>query len=393
MGSLSSSIAKTVKVEPSIDSIDQPITRKVLLLGTPNSGKTTILKQLLIHWNKWNKYDILNNITYDIIDWLLYFIDICNKNTNDLILMEQDIELLKELKNKDTCWNKHKKVGNIVKHILNNKCIQELFKQKSKHYYCTDDLEYILNNCDILFDISYFNDQNISMETLLKWYIKTFRPQKQLLQIRPYDCEFWDHGGMPCQMKRWVNSFDNVSAIIWVVSLDDYSKECIHDPDMNALILSIQTFNELVNSRWFAYSIFFILFTKKDLFSKQLKLGYNFDVSFHNEYKWNPKHNYYPSYIFHKIMDEYISEMNIHIPNSIRKIIIKYHPNGNFNDCYNRSLKYIKDTYLQQKKTSDKYPIVECFDCDAFNSTEIARISIDLQNSIIENSLHKGGLI
>ena len=105
---------KIVQVGPQLNSIDDGIdsqernTKTVLLLGTSNSGKTTILKEL-IYWNKGNKYDILNNIANDIIDWLLYCVDSCEKYTNDwMLLMEQDIELLRELKKSGTRWYKHK---------------------------------------------------------------------------------------------------------------------------------------------------------------------------------------------------------------------------------------------------------------------------------------------
>ena len=145
------------------------------------------------------------------------------------------------------------------------------------------------------------------MESLLKWYIKTYKSRKQSLSIHQDDYEFWDHGGMPRQINKWVNSFENISAVIYVVSLDDYNKKCQYYPYINAMTYSIQKFSQLINLQMFCTcirdgfwrrSIFFIIFNKKDLFRKQLKLWYNFNASFHDKHKWNPKYNYYTSYIF-----------------------------------------------------------------------------------------------
>ena len=320
---------------------------KLLLLGTPNSGKTTFLHQLRIIYNGCTKYDILNNIAWNIVNSILYF-------SKHVELNERDIKILKELVNdRDTIWYQHKHVGNIVKNIFNDNGIQRMIKQKPKDYYYVKDMEYLYNNPDILFHIDCFKSQNITKTSLLKWYIKTFGNN---LYTISWNTHIFD----VCEVNNIQYSelhSKHVAIVMYMVSLDDYCKTCMDNPNKNAMIHSIEKFKELTNSKWFdkPQPLIKISFNKMDLFKEQLRKGFNINIAFSNKkYSWNINDNYYPEIFLVKIIKCYSKNINITLPNDIITIIMKHFNTNNFNDCSQKSLQFIAKIYKQQCKNSEK---------------------------------------
>jgi hypothetical protein len=80
-----------------------------------------------------------------------------------------------------------------------------------------------------------------------------------------------DVGGQRNERKKWISHFDEVQAIIFLVSLADYDKVLLEDGVTNRLHEAVKVFKEIRHSPFFE-SISFILFLNKvDLFDMKIQ--------------------------------------------------------------------------------------------------------------------------
>lgn len=81
-----------------------------------------------------------------------------------------------------------------------------------------------------------------------------------------------DVGGQKNERRKWIHHFENVAAIVYVISLSAYDEPLYEDETINSLKDSIDLFKETVNneSHWFKQSKLFLIFNKKDLFDQKI---------------------------------------------------------------------------------------------------------------------------
>ena len=71
-----------------------------------------------------------------------------------------------------------------------------------------------------------------------------------------------DVGGQQSERKRWVSHFDNVSAILFLVGLDGYAQVLLEDGQTNRLQDAIQVFREMVLCPFFTKTHFLLFLNK-----------------------------------------------------------------------------------------------------------------------------------
>jgi len=75
-----------------------------------------------------------------------------------------------------------------------------------------------------------------------------------------------DVGGQRSERRKWLNCFDNVKAIIYVVNLAGYCKVLFEDKSVNRMHESLNLFEATLQNPIFASTPVFIFLNKKDLF-------------------------------------------------------------------------------------------------------------------------------
>lgn len=243
-------------------------TKKLLLLGSGQSGKSTIFKQVLnIYKKQYSKEErfpyiqvIHSNIMHAIktlIDNLHKFDSIIDVKTN------KSIDILRETKldypDED-----------IIEHIKifwEDESIKNIFFQRSKNKIHIDDsIEYFLNNIDRISKINYIpSDQDIFnarirttgiIETTFVWD----------------DCriKIIDVGGQKNERKKWIHCFENITALIFVSAISEYDQTMYEDDSKNRLHDSLELFDEIANSRWFKKTSIILFLNKRDIFAKKI---------------------------------------------------------------------------------------------------------------------------
>ncbi|GAA6009964.1 hypothetical protein JCM10207_002177, partial [Rhodosporidiobolus poonsookiae] len=82
-----------------------------------------------------------------------------------------------------------------------------------------------------------------------------------------------DVGGQRSERRKWIHCFENISLLIFVVSISEYAQKLFEDETVNRLDESAQLWESIVGSRWFSRTTFVLFLNKRDLFSEKMLSG------------------------------------------------------------------------------------------------------------------------
>jgi len=241
---------------------------KLLLLGTGECGKSTILKQMkILHANGFSMEDrrrivglirensircmqilckacvsfeiFLDEKTQKIAD------DICNCNLDDIPL---------DMKDKLTF-------------LVNDRGIKKAFRNSSS-IQLLDNAPYFLDPVQLerTFDPYYIpTDQDI---------LKSRKATKGIVQndftIKGLPFRMYDVGGQRGERKKWIHCFDSVRAILWIASLSEYDQMLYEDPNQNRLSESLNLFSAILSLPCFRQTPVILFLNKNDLFKDKI---------------------------------------------------------------------------------------------------------------------------
>ncbi|KAJ5073804.1 guanine nucleotide-binding protein g(o) subunit alpha [Anaeramoeba ignava] len=239
---------------------------KILILGAGTTGKSTIFKTFDMEYclsQKEENIEIIQNLP---LKMLIDFIG----NENIKFKSQADQEIYKKLIETEKI-----NPGEIEK-LWKTQEIQSIYQRKPDILYQSS--IYFFNEIGRIYQPNY----SPTKEDVLRFYRKSTGINEYEKKIQNFPITLLDVGGMRSERRKWIHSFDNVNVIIYCVDLDCYYQNLYEDESTNKMKESIELFDEIVNSRWFSETSFILVFTKLDLFLKNLEKN-NF-------------HHYFPDY-------------------------------------------------------------------------------------------------
>ncbi|GAB7348962.1 hypothetical protein MBLNU459_g7948t2 [Dothideomycetes sp. NU459] len=117
---------------------------------------------------------------------------------------------------------------------------------------------------------------------VLRARTKTTGIYETRFQMGQLSIHMFDVGGQRSERKKWIHCFENVTSIIFCVALSEYDQVLLEASDQNRMMESLVLFDSVVNSRWFMRTSIILFLNKVDLFRQ--KLGRS------------PLANYFPDY-------------------------------------------------------------------------------------------------
>eukprot|EP00924_Labyrinthula_sp_SR-Ha-C_P004240 maker-scaffold_3-snap-gene-18.48-mRNA-1 protein AED:0.82 eAED:0.82 QI:0/0/0/0.5/1/1/2/0/325 len=111
-----------------------------------------------------------------------------------------------------------------------------------------------------------------SPEDILLLSIRTSGSQVYEMELNPtLSMEILDTGGQRNERRHWFTLFEDVSVIIFVVNISEYSENLFENMTVNRLQESLQVFREILSMDIFPEEIdFLIFFNKTDLFESKI---------------------------------------------------------------------------------------------------------------------------
>ncbi|KAI5476777.1 Guanine nucleotide-binding protein subunit alpha [Pseudohyphozyma bogoriensis] len=80
----------------------------------------------------------------------------------------------------------------------------------------------------------------------------------------------FDVGGQRSERRKWINVFEGVDVLLFLVAISEYDQKLYEDQDQSRLLEAITVFSSVSNSRWFSRSTLILFLNKIDLFREKL---------------------------------------------------------------------------------------------------------------------------
>ncbi|RZF37881.1 hypothetical protein LSTR_LSTR009981 [Laodelphax striatellus] len=245
---------------------------KILLLGAGESGKSTLVKQMkIIHSDGFTK-DELCSFRPTVMDNLLSSMKYVLSGMGLLRIN------LQSAKNKGyaqtvlaspSCFDKS---FNVLPGVA--QALQALWQDRGVRLAVARGYEYELNDSALyLFENMerICNEKYIPSPTdVLRARVRTNGIIETHFKMNDVVISMFDVGGQRSQRRKWIYCFDDVRAVLFVVSLSGYDMTLIEDTNVNRLEESLNLFSQIVNNRFFREASFVLLLNKFDLFREKI---------------------------------------------------------------------------------------------------------------------------
>jgi len=243
---------------------------KMLLLGAGESGKSTVLKQMkLIHHGGYSDQEkdsykeiIFSNTIQSmraILDALPQ-LDLALSPANDArrsIILGMPGQIEADVFPRD--------VADAIRVLWRDAAVQQAVR-RSREFQLNDSAVYYFNSIDRMAAVGYMpTDQDI-----LRSRVKTTGITETTFKVGELTYKLFDVGGQRSERKKWIHCFENVTALVFLVSLSEYDQMLYEDESVNRMQEALTLFDSICNSRWFVKTSIILFLNKIDLFAEKL---------------------------------------------------------------------------------------------------------------------------
>lgn len=254
---------------------------KLLLLGTGESGKSTIAKQMkIIHLKGFSQSEksaykavIHNNVLTSIQTLAVE----CLKRFGD-----QMPENVKEIATRFNAFieeNEHilisPAIAEDLKVLWADESMQKTLAKAGPEFYILENISHYLANVDRIATEGYVPDDT----DILRARATTTGVYETEFEVNNAHFRMVDVGGQRTERKKWIHCFEGVTAILFCVGLSEYDQRLLEDESTSRTDESLQLFGEICNTKWFEETAIILFLNKDDLFREKLlktpiKVGY-----------------------------------------------------------------------------------------------------------------------
>lgn len=319
---------------------------KCLLLGAGECGKSTILKQMkILHNNGFNKQEEQQSRELAYRNTMESIQTLCRACADLLIKYEtQEMQVRANMvldidRNDGTLKYELK---NDVAALWADEGVQKAFS-RANEFHLLDSAAYFLAEANL--DRVFSEDYKPTHQDILRCRLATTGIIQNEFLIEKLKFKMYDVGGQRGERKKWIHSFDNVNAIMFIGSLAEYDLVLAEDRTRNRLKESLDLFEGIINLPWFKEAPIILFLNKNDLFIDKIK---TVDIGI-----------YFPVY-------------------------------GGGCD-YEAGLKFIQDNYFDRNQSPHK--TIYCHVTDATNTEVFAFVWKSTKHMILEQNLTKSGLL
>lgn len=128
---------------------------------------------------------------------------------------------------------------------------------------------YFLDKVRDLMDPEYV----VSDDDIMRARIKTAGIVTTEFDVKGTPLVVTDVGGQRVERKNWLHGFDDVTCILFVVAASEYDQALLEDRKVNRLQEALVVFDQTVNSRWFRGKSVTLFFNKVDILEKKLQIA------------------------------------------------------------------------------------------------------------------------
>ncbi|KAF8872817.1 heterotrimeric G-protein alpha subunit, GPA3-like protein [Infundibulicybe gibba] len=246
---------------------------KVLVLGSEDSGRSTLIKHMkIMHHEGFSSTElasfrpiIYRNLLGSMQSIIVYMrkiglecVDYGNRALAEKILDYR-------LKPSDDSYFSPE-IADAIHRVWKDPVIPKVMDEHSSDFYLTDSAGYFFNEALRIGTAGYLpNETDVLRAPHESQGITETRFNMGQLSIHMIDM-----GNQHSERKKWIHCFESVTSIIFCVALSEYDQVLLEERNQNRMVESLILFESVVNSRWFLRTSIILLLNKIDEFKNKL---------------------------------------------------------------------------------------------------------------------------
>ncbi|KIY50059.1 guanine nucleotide-binding protein alpha-2 subunit [Fistulina hepatica ATCC 64428] len=244
---------------------------KVLLLGSGDSGKSTILKQMrLIHSMPFTSSEVesYRQLVYDnITRGLKYMLDAMEDMELKVSVDNEEhlvaVENARDIRDGEPF---PMELYEPLKALWGDTAVQ-LAWQRGNEAAIPENLLYFFSALDRLFDIAYKPTEQDIVQSRARTIGIT---ETMFHNVNNHEMLMVDVGGQKSERRKWIHCFQDVTAILFLVSLSGYDQCLVEDKDANQMQDAMTIWDSICHSQWFRQTAIILFLNKNDLFENKI---------------------------------------------------------------------------------------------------------------------------
>ncbi|CAL1711805.1 unnamed protein product [Somion occarium] len=223
---------------------------KILLLGSGESGKSTIVKQMkIIHQSGFTRDELMTYRTTIYRNLL--------ESAKNILLAMRKIGV--------DCGNPSNR-ANADRILDYEDPIIPTIMDHSSEFYLMDSASYFFTEALRIGTPDY-----VPTETdVLRARQKSTGITETRFTLGPLSIHMFDVGGQRSERKKWIHCFESVTSIIFCTALSEYDQVLLEERNQNRMAESLVLFDSVINSRWFLRTSIILFLNKIDVFKNKL---------------------------------------------------------------------------------------------------------------------------
>ncbi|KAI6191065.1 hypothetical protein M3Y97_00187300 [Aphelenchoides bicaudatus] len=281
---------KQIELELRKERIAERRTIKVLLLGSADSGKSTIAKQMrILHSGGFNETELINYRYMVLTNMITAYHHLCRGcKSIGVVIKEEDRGIF------DLYLNHHLRLFDFADEDmiteLTRMRMSDFAKEalnKLNQFYMPDNSKYLFTNASRILNKLYAPTEL----DVIHARASTTGVHEIGFNFRKYYIRLIDAGGQKTERRKWIHCFENVTAVLFVASLSAFDQFLDEEPSKNALDDSVELFFNMYNNEFLRRCSFILFLNKKDILENKIQHTH-FSKYFSNYKGKNRKNNF-----------------------------------------------------------------------------------------------------
>jgi len=267
-------ISESVKLDKVLNSqqVDESKVIKLLLLGTGESGKSTIFKQMQILYQEgfsdFEKSTFRHVVRRNVVEAMQTLLHGAERFGFHLSShgSQAAAKFMMDLDPLAADFWQQEIVGYVKELWTKEQALRKAYEQRSK-LQLLDSAEYLFEHIDRIGQADYTPNK----DDILRARLRTSGIVERMFKINRVDFKFLDVGGQRNERRKWIHCFEGVTAVIFVAAISEYDQVLYEDEKENRLHEAVRVFDQICNNKYFTSTAMILFLNKKDIFEDKVK--------------------------------------------------------------------------------------------------------------------------